>query len=226
VIMYNFFLGKFPSVKNKSTSLEERVQKMTEGLKKRNGSSYEGPNALIKLICECLDPEPAKRLTALDILSLALKTDSSEAGLRRSESFWQTLTALPLEQNALGATTVRHFVSEYLEMIDDTPFSAAEVCYILSLQSHYMRSDLHITASFFNQRFCGELEGSSIFHAIAIATSRDERLRKLVWEETGWPKLPGLVQMSLRRDKHGRLPSTIAVLGLSIPVFEALNTIE
>lgn len=226
MIMYNFLMGKFPPVKDQLESLEERVQKMTERLKKRNGQSYEGPDALIKVICECLDPEPAKRASSLDILALALKTDVSEAGLRRSESFWRTLAALPRDQNGVVAATVRHFISQYLELIDDALFSAAEACYILSLQSIFMQSDLQMTASLLNHRFYGKLEGASIFHAVAIATSRDTQLQTLVWEETKWPKLSGLVQMSLRRDKDGCLPSTVAMLEMNVPVFKALNEIE
>jgi hypothetical protein len=219
-------MGELPISKDEPKSLHKRVKKLTEGWKARHGHSMQGPEALIRVTCQCLDPEPNKRPTALQILSLALKSDLSEIGLRRSESFWKALTTLPRDSNGIAAETVRHFISEYLRLIDDAPFTAVEVCYILSLQSIFMPSDLFSTADIFRDRLCGGLQGTSIYHAVAIATSRDPYLRKLVWEDCAWPKVPQLQKLSLRKDKKGNLPSTVAMMEMNLSVCKALSEIE
>lgn len=227
VTMHYMLLGEFP--KAKIGSLAKRVEKLGHHLTKRrtlNDKFYETSPALIKIICECLDPEPQNRVSALDILAISLKSDISELGIKRSATFWKSLLKLPRDPNGEAAATVRHFVSSYLEMIDDAPFSAAEVCCILTLVSMYMNSSLQVAVSLLNGRLYGELKESSVFHALAIATSEDQFLYRLIWEETSWPTASGLALTSLLRNKAGYLPSVVALMRGSVPVFKLLNSLE
>jgi hypothetical protein len=112
-MIYHFLTEKWPLLsfrdQDKST-LPSRIQALKELLDLDAHGSSEGPEALIKITCECLDPCPEKRPTALDLLCLALKADISEAGNRRSESFWKVLASQPPDQDGVAAAATRHFI--------------------------------------------------------------------------------------------------------------------
>ena len=227
-MIYHFLTDEWPprssSDQDKST-LSTRIQALKKLLDLDSHGSSEGPEALIKITCECLDLRPEKRPTALDILCLTLKADISEAGNRRSESFWKVLASQPPDQDGMAAATTRHFISEYLGIVEDTTFSAAEACLILSLQNRYCDYEIVTSASRLSRHFSGKLEGASIFHGIAVATSQDPMLEKLVWDETKWPTTLSLSQMSLR-EKDELLPSHIAALMSNIKVAKHLALTE
>jgi hypothetical protein len=215
-----------PSPKDLPPSLEERIQKTTKTYcSLRPGTDEEDvPDLLIKLVCECLDENPMNRATALDILAVSLKTDFSDQGVHRSESFWKTLASSSPEQAGVVAATVRHFVAGYLETMDDADFSDVETNVILSLQSMYTPSSIMTAATLFNQRLSNKPARRNIYHAIATSTAEDAQLEKLVWEDTKWPELAGLLPLSLRRDAEDYYPSTLALR--NIHVFKALLRIE
>jgi hypothetical protein len=228
-MIYHFLTQRWPSQSFRDqdmSTLSSRIQALKELLDLDAHGPSEGPEALIKITCECLDPCPEKRPTALDLLCLALKADISEAGSRRSESFWKVLASQPTDQDGVAAAATRHFITEYLSFVDDTTFSAAEACLILSLQSRYCDYDISNSASRLSRHFSGKLEGASIFHGIAVATSQDPMLEKLVWDETKWPTMSRLSQMSLREDRDGLLPSHIAALMSNIKVAKHLSLAE
>jgi hypothetical protein len=124
----------------------------------------------------------------------------------------------------VAATTVQHFVAGYLETMDDADFSDVEANFILSLQSMYTPSSIMTTATLFNQRLSNKPARRNIYHAIATSTAGDAQLEKLVWEDTKWPELSGLLPLSLRRDAEDYFPSTLALP--NVHVFRALLRIE
>lgn len=228
-MIYYFLTSKYPPKSNpdqEKSTLSSRIRALKELLGMDAHDASDCPEALIKITCECLDHCPENRPTVLDILCLALKADLSEAGHRRSESFWKILASQPSNQDGVAATTTRHFINEYLSLINDTTFSAAEACLILSLQSRYSDHDILINASRLSQHFTGKLEAASIFHGAAVATSQDLFLEKLVWGETKWPTLPSLSQMSLREDRAGLLASHVAALLSNVKVAKHLSRVE
>ncbi|KIW64870.1 hypothetical protein PV04_07174 [Phialophora macrospora] len=226
VVLYSYLCQQLPSRKYLPSDLSDRIKETTQlYCSVRPGAEEEDvPDLLIKLVCECLHERPEERITALDLLAVALKTDPSERGAHRSESFWKALASCPRERDGVAATTTRRFVVEYLEAMDDADFSDVEASFILSLQSMYHPSSIMTAATFFNRSFSNKPVRQTIYHAIATSTARDAQLEHLVWEDTKWPELPGLLALSLRRDADDKYPSTLALS--NIRVFKALLKIE
>ncbi|KAK9420501.1 putative Protein kinase domain-containing protein [Seiridium unicorne] len=69
-------------------SLEERIRQIRK-------STLETPLAVPKLLAriigECLDPSPDGRPSALQLLSVVTKSDTSQSGLEKGESFWKVM---------------------------------------------------------------------------------------------------------------------------------------
>jgi hypothetical protein len=208
VVLYRLLTGEFPSDEfQKSDTLDERILCLITSAESRYRNV---PDVLMRLTCECLDPQPPGRPSALALLSVALKSDISVEGLRCSESFWTVLAAEPQDKAGVAAITTHFFVFEYLGLMDGTVFSPKEVCLLACLQSLYAPSEMPSYACRIARRLDQEFDASTVLHMAAIATTRDPYLKRLVWETTKWPNDPAFSRLSLNWNKDGLLASSVA----------------
>lgn len=226
MVLHQILTGDLPRMPQPETC-NARMILLKEELNPRKAA----PEALAKITTECLDPKPEGRPTALQILAVALKSDTSEPGLRRSESFWETLAAVAYAsenpKTELVSQTVRYFATEYLYLMSDTTFSAKEACLIMSLIATFCRGGAYVRhANSLSRNFTGELEHGTIFHALASLSSRDRETCKLAWEVTKWPSSKLLSSLVLRKTKSDLLPSTLAALRGSTEQAIALSQLE
>ncbi|OCK74830.1 ankyrin [Lepidopterella palustris CBS 459.81] len=183
-------------------------------------------DALLKVACECLDPKPANRPTAIDLLSVCLKAETSQTAIRRSETFWKSLAQhSQSDQSSVVANATRHFVSGYLSTLK-TKYSDREICYLMALQYLHYRPRITYSADHLTENIFESTGKSTVFHVAATATSKSKSLRKLTWEDTGWPKDPSLASTALKENEDGLLPSMVAAFQNNLIVAKQLLDIE
>ena len=169
-------------------------------------------DVLVKMICECLDPDDRRRPSALDILCVAMKAQTSIEAQYRSESFWTALAGpQPGPESNLVANTTRHFIAEYLGILQ-TKFSHTEACLLMCLQSRYHERSTLTTATRLTKCFDEGDSATTILHAAASVTPENEFIARLTWDETKWPFHPSLSQLSPRADGEGLTPAMVAAL--------------
>lgn len=192
---------------------------MKERLEEKAASA---PEALISLVCECLSPEPRDRPSALQILAVSLKCDTSPLGLQRSESFWQALVEWPDES---GLEVLKHFTTRYLGMIiSDTTFSPKEVCLLAILAT--IRGLSQPSVFTVCHSLSGILEGGGIFHALASLPAEEKEIFRLSLEVAKWPHCKALAGFVTQRTKAGLLPSAIAAHRGNIELACTLSRLE
>lgn len=203
--------------------LDKRMDTLRDVLARK---SIRATEVLLKVTCECLDPLPARRPTAMEVLSVCLKSSSSAAALQRSESFWKSLVEHPQHNDSeLIAATTNRFISQYINLID-TPFSAQEVCLLMSLQATHSPSDILATATRLTKGFSCNGPGATVFHAAALATPKDAFIKALTWNTTKWPHNRFLSRLSLKKNKEGLLASALAASTGDFEVARLLMLVE
>ncbi|KAH7307941.1 ankyrin repeat-containing domain protein [Rhexocercosporidium sp. MPI-PUGE-AT-0058] len=160
--------------KAQPTELQARVQLL---LSLSQPDQKPVPSLLAQVVCDCLAPSPNDRPTALQLLSVCLKSDTSPNGLRRSGSFWRSIARHPDPDYALSTT--KQFVTKYLPFLSDdkTLFSPREIAVIMSLLP---------------SGFVDDLAGATVFHALAcqrrfetVSAKEFEFMFKLLTKRTG-----------------------------------------
>jgi serine/threonine protein kinase len=209
-----------PRLNNRVTAIKDRLAE-----KDRRISEL-----LSKLIAECLDPDPDKRPTSLDLLSVSFKAQaSSDEAIQRSTSFWRTMANHPDRGvGGLVAKTTQNFISGYLGYLNllHATFSPAEVCLLMSLQALGHSPSMLTSAGRLMKSQAGEDQAATVLHAAASATSKDKFLKKLSWDISKWPHNPSLCHLSLRENENGLLPSTLAAWEGDREVLKQLLDIE
>jgi hypothetical protein len=224
MVLYELLTGRLPPDEfYEPTTLDERIFCLNRNAESRYRSI---PEVLMRLTCECLDPQVSGRPSALSLLSVALKSDISSEGLVRSESFWTVLADQPQDKAGVAATTTHFFVSRYLSLMDGAIFSPKEVCLLTSLQCLYAPAEMLSYAYRIARRLDPKFDGSTVMHMAALATAKDADIKRLVWETTKWPNSQTLRHIGLTRNKDGLLASSIAALNGDADLAAKLLDIE
>ncbi|PTB77376.1 ankyrin [Trichoderma longibrachiatum ATCC 18648] len=154
--------------------------------------------SLGRLVIECLDSSPDARPSALELLAVAVKADTSELSSYKSGSFWK---ALSMHTNREVVSTVtKHFVSTHLPILarSQTVFDPEEVAIIISLAKAYCPENL--------------LE--------------DEEIIRLAVTDSKWPETEEFMHLALQKDNLGLLPSALAASKQNLPLCASLTSIE
>jgi serine/threonine protein kinase len=226
-------------------TLQKRIEMLQKRLETANNSLSK---ALVKLICQCLDPTPDRRPTALDFLAVSLKGLHAKKVLPSSLSFWKALASRrdSAAQSIVGRT-VNRFATDYLHEIEPN-FTKREACIIMGLISRYQESRvLHtasknaITVGFETNTVNASLSlaagrlvqglhedetAATILHAIASLPPNEKFIRQLAWDVTGWPFHPSLHRFALHEDGQHFRPAMIAALNGDESIARKLLEIE
>lgn len=215
--LYSLLTFHLPNEKIGEVPISARIAQLKDELP---DGRTEASEVLLKLICDCLDRQPARRPIALTLLAVSLKAGSSDGNLRRSESFWTTLAKDSHQAHRqMISQTVRDFSGQYLPLLHAT-FTSKEICAIMSLTATYSKQSLKTTANRLTEK------PKTVFHAAAELTPTDKEFANLVWEVTQWPSSPALEGLVIRSDKDGLYPSQIAAERGSRPICKMLSKIE
>jgi serine/threonine protein kinase len=198
---------------------QEQPNYWKERVERLQNPTQEGPVAiprlLVHVVSECLSPSVHGRPSALQLLAVVMKSDTSSEGVERSESFWKVIATQADPE--LASSVVTHFVSKHLRLLDGQPiFSLLETTLIMSLA--YKHCPNLITQC--HRVLCnsllkdeeGELVGSTAFHVIAWLHKKDDEIARLAFEDSGWPFTKALSRFALRKNEAGLLPSALAAL--------------
>jgi len=200
-------------------NLQKRIEILKSVLTKVNN---EVSDVFVKLVCQCADPGPGTRPTALALLAIALKGPQAKHVLRESQSLWETLTH-PREgagPRDVGRTVYR-FTTDYL--FDTAPvFTAPEACIIMALASLYKVSSSappqsnyllnvgnHLVRGIDQDELAAK---STILHAIAAISKDNAFLRELSWKVTKWPLHKSLRKLTLEPDERHFRPAMVAAM--------------
>jgi hypothetical protein len=211
---------------------EARKKSFKENLDKAKNQVSDN---LIKLICQCLDPIPDKRPTALAILAVSLKGPYSKKTLPQSLSLWNALAHRRGKSdhgNVVGRTICR-FSTDYLH--DMTPaYTGREICIIMALISLYqvggvasLGANLLLNAG--NQMvkgLAGEEATATALHTAAAIPMDDDFLRKLTWDTTKWPLDKSLRKLALQKDSRNFRPAMVAAMSGNLVAARQLADIE
>ncbi|KAK5064758.1 hypothetical protein LTR84_000592 [Exophiala bonariae] len=219
-------LAGFVPPADQPTSIPERIN-----LIRPQVSPEPGPflDLLLHVVSECLDPleDGRYRPSALQLLAVAIKSDTSHNGLRRSESFWQVLLTTGAENAALVTT---HFVTKHLPLLANaqTVFSPKEIALIMAVVYLYCPHLIMTAHSRLCQSFQEDPRGGTAYHALTYLEAQDggEEAVRLQLERLRWPFTKEMLPMAVRRNKSGLLPSNLAAWGGNIALCTRLTEIE
>ncbi|KAI1420583.1 kinase-like domain-containing protein [Xylaria sp. FL1777] len=192
-------------------------------------STVTAPEVLASVISDCLDPSKTRRPSALQLLAVVLKSDTSSQGLDRSESFWRVIAMNP--DPKLASSVVEYFVSKQLPLLaGKTMFGLLETILIVSVA--YKHCPRLIKRC--HTVLCGnlikdqdsELTGSTVFHMLAWLPREEEEIMRLVFEDSRWPSSVELSSLILHPNKAGFLPSAIAAFQCNKDLVLRLTKIE
>jgi hypothetical protein len=205
---------------------QERIRAIKSSIPQ---STVTAPEVLASVISDCLDPSKAGRPSALQLLAVALKSDTSSEGLARSESFWRVIAMNP--DPKLTSSVVEYFVSKHLPLLaGKTMFGLLETILILSVTyKHCPRLIKQCHTSLCSNLVKdedGELTGSTVFHILAWLSREEEEIMRLVFEDSRWPTSVELSCLILRTNKAGFLPSAIAAFQCNKDLVLRLTKIE
>ncbi|KAI1169456.1 ankyrin [Nemania sp. FL0916] len=180
---------------------------------------------LIQIISECLDPSADGRPSALQLLAVTLKSDTTPSGLLKSASFWKALS-MHNDKNVIFSVADR-FISQYLPLLarSRTAFNPKEVAIIMSLVQkhcpwHISRCHSQLCAS-----FVGEFAEYTVFHALASVGAQDKETIHLAMVDSRWPEAAEL-SLTAIKTAHGLLPSNIAAMRQNTELCVRLAKIE
>ncbi|KAI1418422.1 kinase-like domain-containing protein [Hypoxylon sp. FL1857] len=195
---------------NQAKALNERCRNLQNRL-----SSNRTPlsTLLAQVICECLDPSPDGRPSALQLLAVALKSDTSKLGLHKSASFWKALS-MHSDSKAIFSVT-NHFTSQYLPLLarNRTAFNPREVAIIMSLVRKHCPGQLSSCHSKFCAGLVDEFAGYTVFHQLACVGIGDRETIRLAMDDSRWPESTELSHITIKKNTRGFLPSAIALCG-------------
>lgn len=183
---------------------------------------------LLQIVSECLDPREDGRYrpTALQLLAVAIKSDTSPEGLQRSESFWQVMLTGAKAEDA--SAVVKHFITHHLPLLakEKTVFSPKEIILITAMVFKHCSHLLSTAHNQLCQTFSDDPLGGTAFHALAHLDFDDEGTINIRLEHLKWPLAREMLSMALRKNKSGLLPSNLAALAGKIPLCKRLTEIE
>lgn len=183
---------------------------------------------LLQIVCECLDPREDGRYrpSALQLLAVAVKSDTSDEGNRRSESFWQLMLTGTEAEDA--SAVIRYFATKHLPLLAraQTVFSPKEISIILAMVFKHCPQLIFTTHSQLCQSFSDDPLGGTAYHALAHLDLEDDRAVAVKFEQLKWPLSKEMLSMALRKNKSGILPSNLAAWGRNTPLCIRLTDIE
>ncbi|PNP39165.1 hypothetical protein TGAMA5MH_08842 [Trichoderma gamsii] len=181
---------------------------------------------LAQLVRDCLQSSPDNRPSALQLLAVAVKSDTSEQGLHRSASFWRAI-ALHSDTNLILSVT-ENFVSNHLPTLASmkTIFDPKEVAIIMSLVKTHCADHLSRCNNYLCSAFVGDMAGSTAFHALACIGTEHEETISLAMNDSKWPESRELVHIALKKNHLGLLPSAMAALNQNKALCIMLSKLE
>lgn len=182
--------------------------------------------SLGRLVIECLDSSPDARPSALELLAVAVKADTSELSSYKSGSFWK---ALSMHTNREVVSTVtKHFVSTHLPILarSQTVFDPEEVAIIISLAKAYCPENLRECHDDLCAGPTYKKNGRTAFHALACIGVEDEEIIRLAVTDSKWPETEEFMHLALQKDNLGLLPSALAASKQNLPLCASLTSIE
>jgi serine/threonine protein kinase len=183
---------------------------------------------LLRIVSECLDPleDGRYRPTALQLLAVAIKSDTSPEGLQRSESFWQVMLTEAKAEDA--SAVLKHFVTNHLPLLakEKTIFSPKEITLIMAMVFKHSSHLLFTAHNQLCQTFLDDPSGGTAFHALAHLEFDDEGSIDIRLEHLKWPFAREMLSMALRKNKSGLFPSNLAAWAGKIPLCKRLTEIE
>lgn len=163
---------------------------------------------LSHIITSCIDPSPEGRPSALQLLSVAVKHDSSPIGCLRSESFWAAVSKHP--NRDVISSVVEKFADNFLPLLAEsrTKFSPKEVVFLMSLIKEHCP---HLISGSHPHLCAGrELAGENVFHVMAQLSPEDAETATYALETSRWPHSLELSHLVLQTRSDGLLPSAVA----------------
>jgi hypothetical protein len=181
---------------------------------------------LAQLVRECLHSTPDNRPTALQLLAVAVKSDTSEKGLHRSSSFWKAIS-LNSDTN-LVLSVIKYFVSKHLPTLANmkTIFDPKEVAIIMSLVKIHCSDQLSSCHTYLCSGFISEMAGSTAFHALACVGTEHEETLRLAMDDSKWPESREFARIALKKNNLGLLPSAMAAWNQNLPLYIRLSKLE
>ncbi|KAK1244443.1 hypothetical protein MKX07_003242, partial [Trichoderma sp. CBMAI-0711] len=181
---------------------------------------------LVHLVKECLETSPAGRPSALQLLAVAIKADTSERGFRKSASFWRAVSRH--SNSDIASSVTKHFVHVHLPMLAESKavFDPIEIAIIMSLVKMHCPEYLFRCANQLCAGFTDEMAGSTAFHALTHIRTEDEETMSLAMDVSKWPESIELMNLALRKNKAGMLPSATAAAKQNISLCVKLTQIE
>lgn len=179
---------------------------------------------LSHIVTHCIGPSPEGRPSALQLLSVAVKHDSSPEGRHRSESFWAAVSKHP--RRDVASSVVKKFATDFLPLLAEsrTIFSSKEVVSIMSLIKEYCPWAI----SSCHRQLCAGLKlvGGTVFHAMAYLAPEDMETATYALETSRWPQSIELSHLALKKNDNGLLPSAVAALRNNIDLCVQLAKFE
>ncbi|KAH0491856.1 hypothetical protein TgHK011_003260 [Trichoderma gracile] len=194
------------------------------------GSKHDDPasmsTSLGRLIIECLDSSPDDRPSALGLLAVAVKADTSGPGLYKGASFWKALSTHT--DREVVSTVTKHFVSTHLPILArrQTAFDPKEIAIIMSLAKVYCPESLRECHGDLCAGPAYKRNRRTVFHALACIGVEDEETIRLAVTDSKWPETEELMHLALQKDKLGLLPSALAASKKNLPLCVSLTSIE
>lgn len=181
---------------------------------------------LAQIVRECLHSIPDNRPTALQLLAVAVKSDTSEKGLHRSASFWKAIS-LNSDTN-LVPSVIKYFVSKHLPTLAKmkTIFDPKEVAIIMSLVKTHCSDQLFSCHTYLCSGFISEMAGATAFHALACVGTEHEETLRLAMDDSKWPESRELARIALKKNNLGLLPSAMAAWNQNLPLYIRLSKLE
>ncbi|KAL7968548.1 hypothetical protein HDV63DRAFT_378952 [Trichoderma sp. SZMC 28014] len=169
---------------------------------------------------------PDNRPTALQLLAVAVKSDTSEKGLHRSASFWKAIS-LNSDTN-LVPSVIKYFVSKHLPTLAKmkTIFDPKEVAIIMSLVKTHCSDQLFSCHTYLCSGFISEMAGATAFHALACVGTEHEETLRLAMDDSKWPESRELARIALKKNNLGLLPSAMAAWNQNLPLYIRLSKLE